>query len=224
MYETYSEYEEDDFRENTELSKRVRSAYIRARQFLESKRTGRPQKYTPGPFWDGGKLRSGKRRRPIWPTLAKFIKSNRLNPEQLVHRYFAMCELKETPLPNHLNSALALEKYKTYSVNLEWTISSGLDAELAVLEGRVYDLTEYGVPEFEAVKSMLLDANFDLSPLVRYCMALKFKMDDIAEYSKQAALWQYMSDVELYQRYWKKILPDNIDKLAEETYLVAACA
>lgn len=200
---------------------RIRQFYILNRRIAEERVTGRASKYQPGPKWDGGKDRYNKTHKPIWPRIAFFVLSNRLDVDAFVRRQFEQSGTRP-PLPNAFLGDMALCRYRQGVADDEIKVRSSLQAERGWLEMTTYDYLackdELGYTKAEIIEFSLVNSHAPLSPLFRYCAAKKYGVESVAKNCYWPAVFQYLQNSSLYDKVWDDWIPDKLKKIADRVY------
>ena len=202
------------------IAKEIRQQYIRRRREHETACTGKQSHYLPGPHWDGGVNRKGHKRSNIWKRVAVFCIKHGLDHFSYLHQVFVNPPSRRAPQPNQLLSERMLNEYRSDTCEDGQQeradyIRRAFEAERIRLQDRLddwADIVEYceGKQEYterEIQRSILSDDNLGLTPLLRFCLAIREKHDDIAEYYYGAAILQYLRFPEAYKTVWGSMIP-----------------
>lgn len=160
--------------------------------------------YTPGANWDGGTSRFGRQTKPIWPRVARFIIRHGLDPVAFIRSQFWHTPKDRPPQPTDLMSEAALEKWQVYERGIEKSLSSQLSYEITSIRSEMLPLQEgLNWSHDRALKFALYNVKTVVaSPLVRYCLAVEYGMDEVAEHFHDRALFQYAFQKDAYDAAW----------------------
>lgn len=173
-------------------------------------------KYKPSPCFDGGVAKSGKRYKPIWPTLARFMIKHRLCPYVAIQALFAKsAETGRAPYPTHVVSPALLKLYRNAQREHEASVKASLLSNMGHARSRVMVWqTQSGLDRKAATVRVILDGDGVLSDLFCYCLARSEGLDKLAERYEVPALIQFLSAEEAYLEHWDKWLPEDFVELA----------
>jgi len=196
----------------------VRQAYIAARRAWEQRFTAKESSYLPGPMWDGGELH-GRRYQPVWPKVVTYLMQRHFDGsiEEYMDVQFRQSGLTRPPAPNQVFNDGAWQSYLKRPIIPDLrrrefkTQGSKAAVEVAMLE----DLDGYD--KEQATLRVVLNADLQLSPLFRYCLASSVGTpagDELAQKLFGQALKQFQSDVAGYQEHWASMLPARLKNMA----------
>lgn len=181
--------------------------------------------------WDGGVRGSdGKKYKPVWPRIASFVLTYRLDLERLLRLVFRLRNGGPPPTPAQCYGERVLELYHQYADKTEsqryTACELRLRSDAETLRRQIILQSSYKTvmnwTDADVVRSVLSDQSLSVSPLLRYSVALQEGYHDIAERYAASALTQYRSDSELYDSVWGSAIPDTLRRAAEDSFLAGA--
>lgn len=194
------------------MSRVVRNIYI----LLRTEFQRRP--YDPGPRWDGGRDRYGKMRRSVWPKFAAFIIERGFEPMLYIQFHFDNATTDRVPLPDYLCSVTAAELYVDKQSRLIGDLAKKLAWEIGGIQAEMRPLINGLRWEHDRALRFALrnTSSVHARSLTRYCLAVEYGMDDIAEYYHDHALFQYAFQKNAYDAAWPcGAIPDSLKQEAE---------
>ena len=203
---------------------RIREIYVRERRLFEQRISGRPSHFHSGPQWDGGRGKSGRTYKPVWPRIARFLLEHRFDPEVFVRRQFQLHSGEYVIKPNQLYGEVALDRYYEMARVSRDEIVAALRGQQNALVRAVRQFQDMAMLEGEEFPpstiraSVLLEESAPLSALYRYCMARSEGLKEIARVYRAAAVMQYMRDAALYDEIWGAKIPEGFKTYAREKY------
>ena len=199
------------------VTNKVRSTWITEKQRYLSQHSTKIVNYKPGPALDGGTDCYGRKYQPIWPKLAQFVISNKLDPAKFVKAQFESCKGKPPVSPNVLMSQLAITRYINYVAKNsdEEAIKIALDSQTRSAMNAVDWYTLLYGPGTPAYRAVIIDTSLPLSALFRYSLAVSSGQDDLQRAIFDVAVEQYMCDREAYDQIWKDLITDDVKKTAD---------
>lgn len=173
------------------------------------------REYNPGPRWDGGVTSSGARYKPAWPNIAAFILRNGYDPIEYMKAQFSEATPTRMPLPNMLCSPAAVELYHNYRRNIGASLSAKLEWELGSIRAEMLPYQQgLNWTYVRALRWALTnDKSVKASGLTRYCLAVEYDLNDIAELYHDRALFQYAFQKDAYDNAWP---PNTIPQRLQE--------
>ena len=220
--------------------------YILERDELDATFHHGKRNYRPGPWWDGGRHRSGTVRTSIWPKIAQRLKDARVDdPEDFVRFVFEKARIPPpvppaAPMPNHLLSPRHLEEYRRGRAdrqsnkvsrlrNDQRSMGNTLRSRLGwyedyadmVAAGEFDDFDDEPYEPLERsdiVSYALLDQNAEMNALFRFCFAVKCELPKIATIYEKMAAYDYIPARNAYDRVWGTIIPDAFRRKAVALY------
>jgi hypothetical protein len=205
----------------TALAAQVRRLYIMERRRYEQMTTGRASNYSPGPWWDGGETRRGTRRESIWPRVASFILRNHLDPATFISRQFITGKsVNPAPMPNQLLTKRAIENYELHGKDSQRLLEVSFETQKQALQQAILGVQQMApTMHTEDVQAhVLLNGQYNLSPLFRYCLALAEGHPTIAKRYCENAILQYMQQPGDYDVVWGKWIPRLFKQRAPEVF------
>lgn len=196
-----------------QLANYIRTKYIYERRVFETSKTGVPSTYGKGNMdtWDGGIDKKGVNKPNIWLKIAKVVINNELDPDILVHLLFSNHNGYSAPTPNMMlnQELLELAKKEKDIILQQLQLAIKLEMEkLVMIANEVRETTK--VNEDVALRAALNSPSMEISPLVRYCMAVSSNNFDVADKYFNQAVIQYMSKKSLYDKVLGEIIPDEL--------------
>lgn len=201
-----------------QLANQLRSTWIEERRrYISKANPGYISNYSPGPGLDGGVVAAtGRRCKPIWPSFAKWIDTNRLNPVKFIRAQFENCRGRPPDSPTQLMSPRALARYEQYVGTREYVseLRIALDSQLMAARNAVEtNKLLYGS---SAYRVTILDSNLGLTALFRYALATRTPENyDLVSAYKEAALYQYLYERDAYDEVWGTMIPDDLKQAAD---------
>ena len=220
-------------RDIEEKGKLVRAIYVQQSKWFTAISLWQETRYWDKyqPRWDGG-LYGGESYEPIWPKIARFIEEAYLPPYTFIEEKFLLYSYKP-PMPDVLLSTIGCKdlviRFETGSHH-DATIELGYqmgkfrvaefyyaplpnitpeditltEIELSFVDNPV-DLPEYTPQELRRFAL----GNKTVSPLLRYCLALEYGENEIANNLWHDAVQTYIKAPDIYNCLWKNALPEN---------------
>lgn len=217
-----------------ELASRVREAYIEERRLWECRKGLRGDAgessppWTPGRYWDGGKIRlTGKVMKPYWPRVVRFLLEHKVTDFRayIAAQFSARSTMGPVPTPQYLVGDKALRVWKKHreahaasALKLGHSLSCQKQVLARALLARHEELPHLS-PE-RVRRGVLLDTDLPLTALFRYCLAISEGLDEIARVYELAAETEFLADRESYCSAWKDWIPEALKENAGQ---VLAC-
>lgn len=201
--------------EINDLAALIRNEWIKERRYCELRLLGACSDWGNHimPTWDGGIDSSGRHHKNIWIKIADLCLKQKLEPITLIKAVFY--SKNYIPYPNEACGQSALQAYKRYTCSstklvLQNDITRELSSQLTSVAAEANRLMRYqtDLSEENALKFALYSKAYSISPLFRFCIAYKQGWNDIAETEKELAKFQFLQHSELYEKFWKELLPD----------------
>jgi len=187
----------------------TRTSYISHKTNHELAKTGVPS-YSLAGMWDGKKDRAGKKRRPIWPNIARFMLRNALDPDACISaRFRKIRDTNKDVKPNQIASAAWLQFYKAACDVDGREFAIQLRSEKQLCEMGIEEAREDGHSGKEAWLMALLDDGLAISPLFRVCLADSEGLDRVVSYYVTEAMVQYLAAPEAYDEHWCEWIPQD---------------
>jgi hypothetical protein len=209
--------EEEDLRA-TEAQQFDRLAGVVRRIYIILRSEAEGHEYNPGPKWDGGQDRHGRNHQPIWPRLSKFFVEHGIEPMGYMKAQFWQASSGRKPLPNAMMSAAAQATYDRYRKQIEGDIARRLRWEIGSVRSEMLPIQEgLGWTYIRALRWALNnERTVKASPLVRYCLAVEYGLDDIAGLFHDYALFQYAFQKNAYDAAWPEgTIPGGLQQEAQ---------
>lgn len=164
------------------------------------------------PNWDGGKDRWGKNHRPVWPRLAKHILRLQADPMAYLKAQFNYATPGRSPAPNTLMSDRAVARYHNYIADAKELLARDLRFDVKSVKTRA-KLLEHGL-NWDFAKAMRdalqTHGSVYASALARYCMAVEYEFEDLAQVFYDEALIQYLFQKQFYDAAWAGCIPSQL--------------
>jgi hypothetical protein len=185
------------------LANAIRAIYIKYRRAHDSLRTGFPSDWGSSKKamarWDGGTDSRGARHANFWLKAAKIFKAKGLDPESVINSLFDFCDTADAPGPEQIISERAISLSYDYAERKKQELKISMDCE------RRYALTQYfelqvttDWDDKKIWKSVILSPGSQISPLMRYILAVETNQPDLAEKYRAAGSAQYSLQKNLY--------------------------
>lgn len=182
------------------MDKVIRQAYILAYCELTQKWDYGQE---PMSHWDGGVDRFGKRHKSVWPRIARLVLTVDADPLQYVLSQFCGADPRRPPLPNTLLGEAAQTRYRTYCLGSDERMARQLQYEMLSVNACFLPLCQSGWESVRAMRYALCNSDVvTASKLLRYCVAVRESLPDIAERFHADALTQYVFQNKAYDRTW----------------------
>lgn len=178
--------------------------------------------YSPGK-WDGGKDSRGYVRKPIWPTIARFMLANGLDPQVCIAMLFTRNRGRRAPLyPNAIATSTNLAVFEEATRNTAEEIRYKLLTESQVCRLEIAEAAELeGSRGPDLWQQVLLDDGLEFSPLFRFCVAVSEGIESVARDYLEEAIIQYLSNESAYNSEWGGWVPDWFKELATDARTAA---
>ncbi len=152
------------------------------------------------PKWDGKEDSRGVKTREVWPALAEFAIKNGIDLGHWVTTLFSMTYLFATaPEPRHLKDPRVLSGLKTSKERLRQDELHKANSQVAIVITQLFQAkAASAMPEQVVFKTVLIHPELDASPLVRYAVARRLGVTDIAKVFRLGAALQYAGDRDGY--------------------------
>ncbi|MBR0192814.1 MAG: hypothetical protein IJQ31_12210 [Thermoguttaceae bacterium] len=158
------------------------------------------------PLYDGGKDRSGRNHRPLWPKLVAKLKEHDIDITHYLETVMEKHHIdrpQETVLPEYIREYV--ETLKNYS---------GIRKSMEIEERFLIDkarmrMHDYKLEFTDAAKRILGDLTIDASPLAKYLFGLKFHAGDSIDRWFKDAYRQYRSKKIAYDRWYSDRIPED---------------
>lgn len=209
---------------------RVKSCYIQERSRWETFKAGHTVMYKPPKSYDGlraitvdGEVELQRSKSSVWFKLVNWCQHNDANPEEYVRVAFSSLPMSvSAPEPIQLMSNKYLEKWKSVSVTIPEVLTRKLQAEQRIASTHfVYRRTIYKEKHQFALRCVLTNADLELSPLFRYCVAVDTNTPDmqpiILKFFAEAVL-QFECYREAYTSAWASVLPPKFSNQSKLAY------
>lgn len=197
----------------------VRELYCLARRRHDAKR-GKMSDFGAKemPRWDGGLDEdSGREYRPVWPQVVKFCVENKLEPGTLVRAVFDNHQSPHPPTPTSLTNQNALGLYKKHAIAERLLLRQELDYNRNQAHKYFVSFTvRKNAEPPQAWREVVLSDPPMLSPLYRYCLAVKGGFDDVAALYKDEAMHDYLWAKDAYDAEWSEWIPAPLREEAED--------
>ena len=200
----------------------VRAVYIQQRQRHDAKMTGVLAPYKPAPRWDGGRSAGGQEFQPIWPKITQRLLDEEINPIRAVFALFAANETKmEAPPPNWLLSGKWMDRLRApLSDDEQDRIRASVQSEKDQLSTYLHStMCEYDDMDMSAQDKLLLalmNQKTSWSPLLRYTLAVREKLPDVAKDYKDAAMLQYLMAIDVYDEMYGEMIPKEMRNVGQQ--------
>ena len=143
-------------------------------------------------------------RNPAWAQLAVSLIEQQIDPAAFIYRNFEAVEPQvRPPWPGQLTTARAMTTYELGQAGAEQRVREALAREERTARRWLAHLTTDDAEE--ALIGLLLDDRVPLSPLFRYCLAVRAgspRLLKVADEFDASAASQYRRDPGAYDRVW----------------------
>lgn len=211
----------------------IRQVYIRERSAYESMVNGREIHWTVPKLYDGkpdlkiedadegeGVVEKGSQN--TWLDLARKFLAKKIDPEPYIRESFDKMVLGKPPEPRQLLSEAAIEHWEKMKDKLEGEVETALTIQTRLAYSGITYLRPAHT-ENQAYTLVLRDEDLDLSPLFRYCLAVRLGRKEpefltIAAGCRMGAVLQFMRYEEAYLKHWSAWLPRGFQAKARRWY------
>lgn len=170
----------------------------------------------PIPKWDGGYDKYGKCYKPVWPKILNFLKEK--NCSDYIGFFIANFREKKKVYPSQLYNNNAWKIYERFRRSMEHEIKNQYKAELETFKSANKYWANLSNDESVIERLAISDSTISLSPLFRYILAKSYGFKDLEKRYEHAALSQYITAKDLYDKYWpkaKEILSESLESWLE---------
>lgn len=179
-----------------EVARTVRTAYCTCKRQLSNQAD-----YGEEPLvrWDGGVDQFGKTHKPVWPKIAAEIIKLGADPLQYVRAHFLMSSRNQAPYPNQLYGEKAIRIWEQFQETQKELVRNQVESDENQLRVAVLPFTVTLHWELKrALRYVLCDHTKNITPLTRYCTAVRESLPDVADRYFENALIQYMFQMSEY--------------------------
>jgi hypothetical protein len=210
------------------LAAEVKRTYMEERRMFYIRTRGEEDNHSPREnsvaYWDGGRDHRGVVHKSKWDTIVQFALKHKVDPIELIHASFEMCESNLAPLPNQITSTRALEDLKKSRVEVLEDLklqyaSYTREAKQAFTLWRTY--RPVIKPDIEIWKEVVVSSALELSPLYRYCLASGLGLTQLAEFWANEATMSYIRAPDMYDEVLGDAIPPGFREEAERVRKVA---
>ena len=161
----------------------------------------------PMPQWDGGETPQGRRAKPIWPKIAEKILQCSADPVDFIRAQFEGANWSRPPSPNVLLTEAAVDKWRAYKEASGEKLKRLIESDVNQVSLHVLPLTvTLKWPYKKALEHVLCQRGLPVTPLIRYCFAVREELTETAAQYREPALMQYVMQLDDYAN----LLPDMI--------------
>jgi hypothetical protein len=200
------------------LAEAIRDMYWEERIRYEGQATGRFGKAGDhhAVRWDGGEDVYGRRYEPIWPKIAKRLIKDFISPERAIRAVFMTAHGTSAPLPNVLLGKNLARTVEVTAENRFEEIKRQANVEVEYAKTHIILLMS-SYTETQSQRLAIVSSEIQLTPLFRFCLAVKFGHFDLAEKYRERAFNQFINDAECYRQIFQDgFIPAEFDtRLAE---------
>ena len=200
----------------------VRAVYIQQRQRHDAKMTGVLAPYHPAPRWDGGCSGDGRQHQPIWPKITQRLLDEEINPIRAVFALFAACDTKmEAPPPNFLLSSKWMPCFKAplsedEQDRIRSSVQSEKDQLTTYLHSTMCEYDDMDMSDQDKLMLALANQKTSWSPLLRYTLAVREKLPQVAKDYKDAAMLQYLMAIDVYNEMYGDMIPKEMRNVGQQ--------
>lgn len=164
--------------------------------------------YMPGPYWDGD---ARKNREPIWPSIARFLIHNKVEPETYVRQVFRLARsAAQTLMPNQVATQGALKLFREWQPHYGKLVQQAFHTQQGIARAQLAYCAEFELGREDTWKMVLLDESLQMTAMFRYCLACSEKLPNIAARYREAAVLEYSSSPDNYDKYWGEWIPQEL--------------
>jgi hypothetical protein len=196
------------------LERQLRAFWIAELRAHNFNLTGRASDYGSQPIlaWDGGRsMRSGRTFKPAWGRLIQTASSANVSPFDVIRVALRAHKGAEPPPPNKVITAMNVELARRETDRLPF-FEEALKVAREALALEFHKLRANQAYSGDAARwtALLLNCRLDISPLLRYCEALRQNLPRVATHWFIPAVGQYLPDRALYDEVWRDELPPDL--------------
>lgn len=209
---------------------RVKTCYTQERSRWETLRSGTTVEYRPPRSYSGmapvtidGEAELVPGKKSVWQNLVNWCRQNNANPEEYIRVAFSSLPMTiSAPEPHQLMTPKYLKKWKEVSGTIVETLGRKLLAEKRIASTHFTLRRQmYKEPHAFALRCVLTNADLELSPLFRYCVAIDTNTQETAVISRRffaEAVLQFECYRDAYTVAWSAALPDGFAKMSGRAY------
>lgn len=191
------------------LAAEARAVYMTERNNWHRTREGRVTCYGAEPItaYDGGETATGRRLTAVWPRLVNFALKHGIDLRVYIREQFQVRSARP-PEPNELLSERTVQAHKAASQSvrgpeeLARIFAFQRERLLAEFDKMWICKVRHGWTDQQVHRAALTSGALQLSALFRYCVAVKYGYQDLAEEFFDRALMQYMGRQKEYDLVW----------------------
>jgi hypothetical protein len=164
------------------------------------------------PRWDGGRDPYGRHWKSVWPKIAKHLITIQADPLDFIQAQFNGVSPDSLPFPNTFWSEKATNRYRAYMENACETLQRALEFETQAIRAQAIILRDgLDWTNMAAMRQAIVtEHGVHASPLMRFCLADEYGLEDVAALYHDAALLQYVFRRDIYDEVWGKCIPDSL--------------
>jgi hypothetical protein len=129
-----------------------------------------------------------------------------------------------TLMPNQLATENLLKLYREWQPQYGKQIAQAFHTQQAIARSQIAYCAEFNQSYEQTFAMVLLDESLQLTAMFRYCLAVGEKLDAIAARYKDAAVLEYLSSPDDYDKYWGEWIPQQLRNSAGEVAKAIAVA
>lgn len=207
----------DTVRLKATLAELTRAAYISCRERHAAIFTNSKERYVPGPRWDGGRGSDNKMYKSVWVSIVHHALSVGANPVQAVFALFERYrKAHEPPKPNLLQNADRIRELMADVPDVAESCKNILNSDRKMMAAALVNAqVDFDLDRKTALTMVLVDSQETWSPLMRYCIAVRENMPDIADRFREAAVLQYISAPDVFDDLYDSDLPQEISNVGK---------
>ena len=192
------------------LAQHVRTIYCTCRR-----ERGGPQAATYGEKymsqWDGGETPQGRRATAVWPKIAEKLVQCGADPVDFIRAQFENANWARPPAPNSLLSEAAVDRWRTYKEGAGEKLQRLIESDVNQVSLHVLPLTvTLKWPYKKALEHVLCNRSLPVTPLIRYCFAVREELLDAAAQYREPALLQYVLQLDDYASLMADMIPPEL--------------
>jgi len=209
-------------KEETELSRKIKSIYTAQRSAYDYRMKGIKTRWRSNRRYDDGVKATVETKEvlPVWITLARFFRENEITPYDYINYHFQNATLNRAPEPFQLKTPALLNDYQVWrkkEIN-SLRISFRTQKSIAVTNIRIQRSYDPELSDSDVYGLVLTDESIELSALFRYCLAKSLRLKKIASIYLHRAAMQFYCNPVGYIKVWKRWLPKGFKVKASKLF------
>jgi len=162
--------------------------------------------------WDGLASQRTGRKESVWQKIVRFADHYGVDPTQVVKGAFWHWSEHHTPLPNDLLRPEVIEQARTYEGDWRKDLHYRIEHAKSEMLWMHAKMKKYSadMSEQELAKYALVTPEIAVTPIIRYCLAMKAGLGSVAESYREAALSEYLTEMDGYDAAMGTMIPEEL--------------